>query len=182
MTGQTLAYPRDTVTIKHATATVYLLDYTDQWRLGLIQHPRFGKWMPPGGHVEHDETPAEAVLREVIEETGLSMTLLSAPSAPVPVGYSRKSVPLPWWIVEHPVPTDGHTSEPHIHVDHLYLGLARSAEAQAEHLFRWYTVDELDAIDMFDDSRDLATILLPAADQIAGGIEPPADLMSFLKG
>jgi 8-oxo-dGTP diphosphatase len=33
--------------------------------------PGAGKWACPAGFVEHDEAPADAVLRELLEETGL---------------------------------------------------------------------------------------------------------------
>ena len=33
--------------------------------------PARGRWSVPGGRVEHDETLAEAVVRELYEETGL---------------------------------------------------------------------------------------------------------------
>jgi 8-oxo-dGTP diphosphatase len=46
----------------------------DADRLLLIRRgrpPAQGRWSLPGGRVEHGETVAEAVLREVAEETGL---------------------------------------------------------------------------------------------------------------
>ena len=59
------------MTVKHATASVFLLARADNsWRIGLIRHPRLGKWMLPGGHVEPDENPAEAALREECPFTG----------------------------------------------------------------------------------------------------------------
>lgn len=37
----------------------------------LHRHRRLGIWLQPGGHVEGDESPDDAVLREIREETGL---------------------------------------------------------------------------------------------------------------
>ena len=43
----------------------------------LINHKRIGAWLPPGGHVEEFELPHEAVVREVFEETGVRVDVLS---------------------------------------------------------------------------------------------------------
>ena len=34
-------------------------------------HRKLGMWLPPGGHIERDELPDEAAVREVLEETGV---------------------------------------------------------------------------------------------------------------
>ena len=36
----------------------------------LIRHPYIGKYFQPGGHIDENETPLEAAIREVYEETG----------------------------------------------------------------------------------------------------------------
>ncbi|HUY30354.1 MAG TPA: NUDIX domain-containing protein [Acidimicrobiales bacterium] len=36
-------------------------------------HKRLGRWIQPGGHLEPGETPAQAALREAVEETGLPL-------------------------------------------------------------------------------------------------------------
>ncbi|MEP6493349.1 MAG: NUDIX domain-containing protein [bacterium] len=43
-------------------------------RLLLVQQRDDGKWSTPGGSIEIDETPADSVVREVWEETGLFVT------------------------------------------------------------------------------------------------------------
>jgi NUDIX domain len=58
-----------------ASALVYSR-FAEGWRLCLIMHPRLGMLLPAGGHVEADETTAEAAVREVLEETGLRIRLL----------------------------------------------------------------------------------------------------------
>lgn len=40
----------------------------------LHKHRRLGRWLQPGGHLEPGEPPAEAALRECLEETGLPVT------------------------------------------------------------------------------------------------------------
>lgn len=45
----------------------------------LHYHEKLGRWLPPGGHIEPNELPDEAAVREVFEETGVIATLLSQP-------------------------------------------------------------------------------------------------------
>lgn len=42
----------------------------------VLYHRKLGVWLYPGGHVEATETPDEAVIREVREETGLDVMLI----------------------------------------------------------------------------------------------------------
>ena len=39
-------------------------------------HRKLGMWLPPGGHIERDELPDEAAVREVLEETGVEVELM----------------------------------------------------------------------------------------------------------
>ena len=43
----------------------------------LIHHPKIGIWLPVGGHVEEDELPDDACIREIKEETGLDVTIVT---------------------------------------------------------------------------------------------------------
>ncbi len=150
-------------TVKHPTASVFLFARTESsWCVGLIRHPRLGRWMLPGGHVEPDENPAEATLREVTEETGLTARLMPGPALDGPDEATEPSVIAPLWIVEQQVPAERREPEPHVHVDHLYLALAETTgpRSDAELPFAWYTADQLDAVDMFVDTRARATYLL----------------------
>jgi len=42
----------------------------------LIHHRKLNKWLPLGGHIELDEDPEQAALREAKEESGLDVELL----------------------------------------------------------------------------------------------------------
>jgi 8-oxo-dGTP pyrophosphatase MutT (NUDIX family) len=164
------------VTLKHPTSSVFVFRrLADGWRIGLIRHPRFGRMMIPGGHVEPEESCAEAAVREVAEETGHAVTLAGPPAAPVPPGYLARRVALPWWIAEYQVPPDSHLSVAHVHVDHLYVALADGTPAGASpdlpgaaHPFGWYAAADLPCLDMFDDARLLARLLLRG---LAGGAD-----------
>ena len=45
--------------------------YDDEGRVLLVKHSNRGVWVAPGGAVDPDERPVDAVVREVWEETGL---------------------------------------------------------------------------------------------------------------
>ena len=166
------------MTRKHLTSSVFVFRRIGEgWRLGLIQHPRLGRMMIPGGHVEQEESQGEAALREVAEETGLAIELVSPPAAPMPGSYRRQRVAQPWWIVEYQVPPDNHLGADHVHIDHLYVALADGQRPVGEpgHPFGWYAAADLDGLDMFESARTMALALLsglsmlPAEDGDADG-------------
>jgi 8-oxo-dGTP pyrophosphatase MutT (NUDIX family) len=160
------------VTIKHVTASTFVFTkLDDEWRLGLILHPLFGRLMIPGGHVEPNESPPETARREVAEETGLAITILPAPSVPVPdvVTELGRLVSPPWWILEQPVDSDNHLAQAHIHVDHIYLAIANLAEplTHPAHPFSWHALGELPVLNMFSDTRALGTMLFGEIESLA---------------
>ena len=48
----------------------------------LLRHAKLGKWLPPGGHIEPNELPDEAAVREVWEEAGIRVRLGRRDGAP----------------------------------------------------------------------------------------------------
>jgi len=56
------------------------------WRGSVLlhEHPKLGRWLPCGGHVEADELPDDAAVREVSEESGVSIVLVGDPPVTVP--------------------------------------------------------------------------------------------------
>ncbi|MFA7248540.1 MAG: NUDIX domain-containing protein [Dehalococcoidia bacterium] len=109
-------------------------------RTALHWHPRLDRWLPPGGHVEPDEDPVEAVLREVREETGLDVEVI----AEMPFAYDfPPQLPAPAAIAVYDIPRDGSLAGPHQHIDLIYFTrpLTPTPVLPADD-HRWAWVDE----------------------------------------
>ena len=59
---------------KHFTASALIVDNN---KVLLVYHNKLDVWLYPGGHVEDDENPDETLFREVKEETGLEIEVIS---------------------------------------------------------------------------------------------------------
>lgn len=105
-------------TTRHFVATVYVVEGGATL---LHEHERLGMWLPPGGHVDRDELPHEAALREVREETGLDVDLV-APTGGFDTGTVR-SLPRPQHVLLEDINVhDGMVG--HQHVDLVFYGRA----------------------------------------------------------
>lgn len=60
---------------KKYTASSYVID--DEDRLLVLYHKKFQKWLQPGGHIERGEEAWQCALREVFEETGIRIDIVS---------------------------------------------------------------------------------------------------------
>lgn len=74
------ALPLDGSVLRHFTVAVFVVH---AGRVLLHYHRKLGRWLPPGGHVEENELPDDAALREVLEETGVRARLVGARGLPV---------------------------------------------------------------------------------------------------
>ena len=60
---------------KHFCVSVFVYDQNTKKFL-LVKHKKMGIWVQPGGHVELNEDPEEAAIREVYEETGVRIKII----------------------------------------------------------------------------------------------------------
>lgn len=90
-------------------------------RVLFVNHPRYGKWLPPGGHIELDEDPEQALYREIQEETGLTVCILS--SKPHLESVGTKFMPTPNYLDVH------EANAPHKHVGLTYFAVSDDDKA-----------------------------------------------------
>ena len=100
--------------IRHFTASGIVL--ADEQVL-LVEHRKLGMWLYPGGHIEPDEDPVQAVLREVAEETGLACRIVTVPRFAHP---AATVLPAPFTILVHDIPANAQTPL-HQHIDLVYV-------------------------------------------------------------
>lgn len=73
----------------------------------LIHHKKLDLWLPPGGHIEKNETPDEAVEREFREELGLEVEILNRNDVPMG-GNIVKQLAIPFYVNVHRVGDHDH--------------------------------------------------------------------------
>jgi 8-oxo-dGTP pyrophosphatase MutT (NUDIX family) len=98
----------------------------------LHRHRRLGRWLPPGGHIEPNELPDDAALREVEEETGVTARLIGSSGNPVDEpGQPRQLC--------RPVGVQLAAIEPgHEHIDLVYLAIAAALPAELPPDCGWF--------------------------------------------
>lgn len=129
---------------RHFCASVFLINPEDK-RILLVKHKKFNKWVQPGGHIEDEETPEEAALRETYEETGIKVKLLGdrfprEDDFIKPLGIQRNR-----------------NKEGDVHIDIIYAGVPVNdveGHISDESIdLHWFTRKELDYIDLFPDIK-----------------------------
>ncbi|KAB1188886.1 MULTISPECIES: NUDIX hydrolase [Haloferax] len=140
-------------TTRHFTATVYIVN---DGAVALHRHERLGIRIPPGGHVDRDELPHEAGLREVREETGLDPELVDdTDSVPAPAG---EVLPQPRQQMLYDINVHDDGTVGHQHIDHIYYARVDSrdidpapGEADPE-VWEWYDPADLRESDIDPDT------------------------------
>lgn len=107
------------------------------------KHEKYGVWLSVGGHIELDEDPNQAALREVKEEVGLDVTLLDTRRYK---GDERVIELIP------PISLNRHRiSDTHEHVSFVYFAVAGTDAVVPEKEtdeWRWCTEHDLETLEL----------------------------------
>lgn len=127
-------------------------------------HKKLQSWLPPGGHIEINESPYEAALREIEEETSLTLNnsslkfIFKNKSTLSKLDHRSKLLEMPYFLLEEEIETDTH-----FHLDWIYY--AHIADEDLEIIsknmennnFKWFDFNELlNEEQCFDNVKELA--------------------------
>ena len=108
----------------------------------LIHHRKLAKWLPIGGHIELDEDPEQAALREAKEESGLDVELLG--ERPPTTGPDTRALIAPRFLDIHRI------SATHEHIGMIYWAQPKSGTAtlatEEHHDIRWCSAADLETL------------------------------------
>lgn len=118
----------------------------------LHKHPKLGLWLPCGGHIEPNELPDDAAVRECLEETGVAIELVGERALEV---HSPRQLVRPRGVQLEPI-IPGHE-----HIDLVYYGIPEAGyggKIVGEHNdfawdFAWYSADAWRELELTEEVR-----------------------------
>jgi 8-oxo-dGTP pyrophosphatase MutT (NUDIX family) len=107
----------------------------------LRKHDKYKLWLAPGGHIELDEEPQQAAIREAKEEVGLDVELVGNPIKAFT--DEERELLVPRFMNRH------HVSETHEHIALVFFARSNTrdfsqGETEVSDEIRWFTKEELD--------------------------------------
>lgn len=107
----------------------------------LRRHDKYGMWLSVGGHIELDEDPNQAAVREVKEEVGLDIELAGTKRDFRGAEGYRELVP-PAFLNRHHLPGTAHE-----HVSLVYFATSKTSTVTPERpqdVWGWFSREEIE--------------------------------------
>ena len=118
-------------------ATVFIIHDN---KVLLVFHKKLQKWLPPGGHIDPGELPEETALREIKEETGLDIEIISEKENLSEVKQLHRPEAIQLENIEET------EDELHQHIDLFYLARPKTFDIKISHEsedIRWFSLDDM---------------------------------------
>ena len=139
---------------KHFTATAVV--HRPNGDVLMVFHRKLNCWLCPGGHIETNELPDEAVLREIGEETGLQARLLPGEESWVCCDTHAAQLCQPLCILEEQIPDP--VQGMHTHIDLVYRAIVEGEpvlNASEAKDIRFFTPAQIAQLDMYENVRSV---------------------------
>ncbi len=112
----------------------------------LLHHAKLEMWLPPGGHIDQDELPDEAAVREVREEAGIDVRLVGHRALPI---EEPRQLIIPRGVQVETI------SPGHEHIDYVYFAVpvgAPQIRANSESTqIGWFDQEALATLDITEE-------------------------------
>lgn len=136
---------------KEFCASIFVIN-PDTKKILLVKHREFKKWVQPGGHLEYNETPEEAAVREVYEETQIKVKILGE-RFPREDDFIR------------PLGIQCNRKDEYMQIDVLYFGVPIGntepvVDDDETIAARWFSREELEELNVFEDIKITMDYLL----------------------
>jgi ADP-ribose pyrophosphatase YjhB (NUDIX family) len=125
----------------------------------LRKHDKYGIWLSVGGHIELEEDPNQAALREVKEEVGLDIELWDEGMQFTVQEENFKNLIPPVAVCRM------HVEPTHEHVTFVYFARAQTdtvVPEKADDEWRWVSKEDIASMDLKDNVREYALGALSA--------------------
>lgn len=123
---------------RHFTVAVFVVN---DGKILLHFHRKLRMWLPPGGHIEKDELPDDAAVREVFEEAGVEADL---------VGERREDVHEPRQLFRPAGIQLEDIGPGHQHIDLIYFAKPKNSTVLREEfdgdMTGWYGSEEWESM------------------------------------
>jgi 8-oxo-dGTP pyrophosphatase MutT (NUDIX family) len=121
-------------------------------------HDKLHKWLSVGGHIELDEDPNQAAIREVKEEVGLDVDISCNKTLPENEEREKELIP-PEFLNRHWI------TKSHEHITFVYFATSNSdiinpSETEVSTQIKWFTKEELLDYDIQPKIRHYAALAL----------------------
>lgn len=108
----------------------------------LRRHDKLKIWLSVGGHIELNEDPNEAAIREVMEEVGLKISLSVEQNQQPIFNTGNTSLIPPQYLNRHRI-SDGHEHVAFIYFAKSDTNILKLSETEKTDQCRWFTKEEL---------------------------------------